>query len=157
MTTTIIIIAVAVIAALVGFCIGTDAGAKSAWKRLDEMDFHKRANLPSPVDTLSRHVKIPHHYLTRYVRMDKECIPQVNDEIEVLEKEGFTVDDYDTDDGLITMTKGIYEPKADALTKEHVERLESMIARVEDEWGEYEDNLCDELLDFVRKSVNNQN
>lgn len=123
MTTTIIIIAVAVIAVIVGFCIGTDAGAKSAWKRFDEIASQKRANLPSPVDTLTRQIKIPHHYLTRYVRMDKEDMHSTNDNIEALEDEGFTVDDYDTDDGIITMTKGVYEP--------HVDKIEETSARAE--------------------------
>ena len=119
MNTTIIIIAVAIIAAIVGFCVGTDAGAKSAWKRINEMDTHKRIDLTKQPGT----VKVPHHYLTRYVRMDKEDTNSTNDNIEVLEDEGFTVDDDDTDDGIITMTKGIYEP--------HVDKIEETSARAE--------------------------
>ena len=39
------------------------------------------------------------------------------------------------------------------LTEEHLIRLENLIELVEDEWGEYDDSLCDELLEFVRSSV----
>lgn len=39
------------------------------------------------------------------------------------------------------------------ITEEHLKRLENLIESVEDEFGEYDDSLCDELLDFVRSSV----
>ena len=39
------------------------------------------------------------------------------------------------------------------LTEEHLKRLENLIELVEDEWGKYDDPLCDELLEFVRSSV----
>ena len=41
------------------------------------------------------------------------------------------------------------------ITEEHLIRLENLIELVEDEWGEYDDSLCDELLDYVRSSVLN--
>lgn len=39
------------------------------------------------------------------------------------------------------------------ITEEHLKRLENLIELVEDEWGEYDDSLCDELFEFVRLSV----
>jgi len=39
------------------------------------------------------------------------------------------------------------------LTEKHLKRLENLIELVEDERGEYDDSLCDELLEFVRSSV----
>ena len=39
------------------------------------------------------------------------------------------------------------------ITEKHLERLENLIELVEGEWGEYDDLLCDELLEFVRSSV----
>lgn len=106
MTTTIIIIAVAIAIAVAAYNLGKNAESDAKAVRCKEI-----LNLPSPVDTLTRQIKIPKHYLTRYIRMDKERCGDVNDAIKNFEKEGFTVDDYDTEDGIITMTKGIYEEK----------------------------------------------
>ena len=39
------------------------------------------------------------------------------------------------------------------ITEKHLKRLENLIELVEDEWGEYDDSLCDELLEFVRSSI----
>lgn len=39
------------------------------------------------------------------------------------------------------------------ITEKHLKRLENLIELVEDEYGEYDDSLCDELLEFVRSSV----
>ena len=39
------------------------------------------------------------------------------------------------------------------ITEDHLRRLENLIGLVEDEWGEYDDYLCEELLEFVRSSV----
>lgn len=102
MNTTIIIIAIVAIAiAVVAYNLGKNAESDAKAVRCKEI-----LNLPSFPGT----IKVPHHYLTRYVRMDKEDMHSTNDAIEVLEDDGFTVDDYDADDGIITMTKGIYEP-----------------------------------------------
>lgn len=109
MTTNIIIFAIVAIAiAVVSYNLGKTAESDAKAARCKEI-----LNLPSPVDTLSRvhAIKIPEHYLARYVRMDKERLGDVNDAIKNFEDEGFTVDDYDTEEGIITMTKGIYEKK----------------------------------------------
>ena len=97
---------VVIVFAAVAYCIGRADGWSSGCKEKKGV-----ATLPSPVDTLSRvhAIKIPKHYLTRYIRMDKEDMHSTNDNIEALEDEGFTVDDYDTEDRIITMTKGVYE------------------------------------------------
>ena len=113
MTTTIIIIAVAIIAVSAYYL-----GKANGWQECSK-DNKNVINLPSFPGT----IKVPHHYLTRYVRMDKEDMHSTNDAIEALEDEGFTVDDYDTNDGIITMTKGIYEP--------HVDKIEETSARAE--------------------------
>ena len=120
MTTNIIIfVIVAIVIAVAAYYLGKANG----WQEGCKESSKNTLNLPSPVDTLSRvhAIRTPKYYLTRYVRMDKECVPQVNDEIEVLEKDGFTVDDYDADDGIITMTKGVYGPD--------VEKIEETSAR----------------------------
>ena len=39
------------------------------------------------------------------------------------------------------------------ITEDHLRRLENLIGLVEDEWGEYDDYLCEELLEFVRSKV----
>ena len=39
------------------------------------------------------------------------------------------------------------------ITEDHLRRLENLIGLVEDEWGEYDDYLCEELLEFVRSIV----
>ena len=101
MNTTIIIFAIVAIAiAVAAYYLGKANGWLECCKESKDT-----IALPSFPGT----IKVPHHYLTRYIRMDKECVPQVNDEIKMLEAEGFTVDDYDAEDGIITMTKGVYE------------------------------------------------
>lgn len=101
MNTTIIIVAIAaIILAVAAYYLGKAAGWKEGC-----MEKKDTTTLPS----MPNAIKIPKHYLTRYVLMDKKDIHSTNDAIEALEDEGFTVDDYDTDDGIITMTKGVYE------------------------------------------------
>lgn len=110
MTINIIFAIVAILIAMSAYYQGKISGRHEGRKESKNI-----TNLPSPVDTLSRvhAIKIPKHYLTRYVRMDKEDMNSTNNNIEMLEDEGFTVDDYDTDDGIITMTKGVYELEGD--------------------------------------------
>ena len=38
----------------------------------------------------------------------------------------------------------------DKITDAHIRRLENLIGLVEDEWGEYDDNLCEELLEHLK-------
>ena len=56
------------------------------------------------------------------------------------------------DDVLIPVIEGIFKPSQE-LTEKHLARLQNLIELVEDEWGEYYDLLCEELLEFVRSHV----
>lgn len=42
------------------------------------------------------------------------------------------------------------------ITDEHIDRLESLIGLVEDEWGEYDDYLCEELLEYIKELKHKQ-
>ena len=106
MTNIIISVIIAIIIAVAVYYFGKAVGWQECCKETKD-----GINLPSPVDTLSRAIKVDRRHLTRYVLMKKDAWHQVNDEIEVLEDEGFTVDEYDAEDGIITMTKAVPEPE----------------------------------------------
>ena len=54
------------------------------------------------------------------------------------------------DEELITVIDEINKPawKPNAA---HIRRLENRIELVADEWGEYDDNLCEELLEHIKQ------
>lgn len=59
------------------------------------------------------------------------------------------------DKELITVIDEINKPTLE-LTDAHIRRLEELIGLVEDEWGEYDDYLCEELLEYVKELKHKQ-
>ena len=89
-------------------------------------------------------------------KKDKKKIYEAARKVCLMAVDGFDVEiDYDNmekivDKELITVIDEINKP-AWIPTDEHIGRLENLIGLVEDEFGEYDDYLCEELLEHIKQ------
>lgn len=87
---------------------------------------------------------------------DKKKIYEAARNVCLMAVDGFDAEiDYDNlekivDEELVTVIDNISHP-AWTPTDEHIHRLENLIELVEDEYGEYDDNLCEELLEHIKQ------
>ena len=87
---------------------------------------------------------------------DKKKIYEAARRVCLMGVDGFDAEiDYDNlekivDEELITVIDEINKP-AWKPTDAHIRRLENLIELVADEWGEYDDNLCEELLEHIKQ------
>jgi hypothetical protein len=87
---------------------------------------------------------------------DKKKIYEAARMVCLMAVDGFDAEiDYDNleeivDKELITVIDNISHPTW-IPTDKHIRRLENLIELVEDEYGEYDDNLCEELLEHIKQ------